>query len=169
MRARVLCQKIRKKDKPPVRIGFRLGGVKLISLTANSRDMLFDVKGRSKMADETRNKDVFIDGLLDLAGQTAIAHHIPGRIRLKVKLPGWLLAQDFEAGDLMKYFMGIVDVRTNAAARSVVISYDTGAIAPDLWERLVNCKKDPSLRSSVKEELGRLSRPEIDQGGPQQL
>jgi hypothetical protein len=121
------------------------------------------------MVEETGNKDVLIDRLIELAGQTAIAHHIPGRIRLKVKLSGLLLAQDLEAGDLMKYFMGIVDVRTNAAARSVVISYDTGAIAPDLWERLVNCKKDPSLRSSVKRELGRLSRPELDQRGPQQL
>ena len=121
------------------------------------------------MAYESGNKDVLIDGLIDFAGQTAIAHHIPGRIRLKVKLPGLLLAQDLEAGDLVKYFIGILDVRTNAAARSVVISYDTGAIAPDLWQRLVNCKKDPSLRSSVKEELGRLSRPELDQRGPEQL
>ncbi|MGA2938767.1 MAG: hypothetical protein ABSF52_16950 [Syntrophobacteraceae bacterium] len=121
------------------------------------------------MAYESGNKDVLIDGLIELAGQTAIAHHIPGRIRLKVKLPWLLLARDLEAGDLMKYFIGILDVRTNAAARSVVISYDTGAIAPDLWQRLVNCKKDPSLRSSVKEELGRLSRPELDQRGPEQL
>jgi hypothetical protein len=131
--------------------------------------MIFHIEGRSKMADETGNKDVLIDGLLDLAGQTAIAHHIPGRIRLKVKLTGLFLARDLEAGDLTKYFMGIVDVRTNAAARSIVISYDTGAIAPDLWERLVNCKKDPSLRSAVKEELERLSRPELDQRSPQQL
>jgi hypothetical protein len=57
-------------------------------------------------------------------------------------------------------------VRTNAAARSIVISCDTGAIAPDLWQRLVNSKKDPSLRSSLKEELGRLSRPELDSCGP---
>jgi hypothetical protein len=40
------------------------------------------------------------------------------------------MTRNFEAGDLMKYFMGIVDVRTNAAARSMVISYDTGAIEP---------------------------------------
>ena len=121
------------------------------------------------MAQETRRKDVLIDGLIDLAGQTAIAHHIPGRIRLKVKLPGLLLAQDLEAGDLTKYFMGIMDIRTNAAARSVVISYDTRAIAPDLWERLVNCKKDSSLRSSVKRELESLSRPELDLCCPRQL
>ena len=121
------------------------------------------------MAEETGNKDVLIDRLIDIAGQSAIVHLIPGRIGLQAKLPGLLLARDFEAGDLMKFFIGIVDVRTNAAARSIVISYDTGAIAPDLWERLVNCKKDPSLRSAVKEELEILSRPELDQRSPQQL
>jgi hypothetical protein len=126
---------------------------------ANLRDMTFDIKGRSKMAAEIRNKDVLIDRLIELAGQTQIVHHIQGRIRLKVKLSGLFLAQDLEAEDMKKYFMGIVDVRTNAAARSIVISYDTGAIAPDLWDRLLNCNVDPSLRSSVKEELEKLSRP----------
>ena len=86
----------------------------------------------------------------------------PGRIRLEVKLPGLLLARDFEAEDLTKYFIGIVDVRTKAAARSIIISYDKAAIAPDLWERLVDCKKDPSRRSSVKEELRRLSRLDLE-------
>jgi len=76
-----------------------------------------------------------------------------------VKLPGLFLAQDIEVADLMKHFMGILDARINAAARSIVISYDTGAIAPDLWDRLLNCNVDPSLRSSVKEELEKLSRP----------
>ena len=45
------------------------------------------------MAEKTGNKDVLIDGLIDLAGQTAIVHHIPERIRLQVKLPGLLLAR----------------------------------------------------------------------------
>jgi hypothetical protein len=132
---------------------------------ANLRDMIFDIKGRSKMLEETRNKAVLIDRLIELAGQTQISHHIQGRIRLKVKLSGLFLAQELEAEDLKKCFMGIVDVRTNAAARSIVISYDAGAIAPDLWQRLVNCKKEPSLRSSVKEELERLSRPELEHCG----
>ena len=118
---------------------------------------------------KTGNGDVLIDRLIQIAGQTGIAHHIPGRIRLKVKLSGLLLAQGLEAADLMKYFRGIQDARTNAAARSIVISYDTEVIAPDLWERLVNGEKDPSLGSSVKEQLKRLSRPELEQRGPKPL
>ncbi len=111
------------------------------------------------MAKETENKDSFIDKLIDLAGQTEIVHHIPGRIRLKVQLPGLLLARGLQAGDLINYITGILDARTNAAARSIVISYDTGVIAPDLWERLVNGKKGPSLGNSVREKLERLTRP----------
>jgi nicotinamide riboside kinase len=113
------------------------------------------------MAQQTSSKDLLIDRLIELAGQTAIVHHIPGRIRLKVKLPGLLLAQDLEVADLVDHFMGILEARANVAARSIVIIYDTGTIAPGLWEQLVNGKKDPSIQNSVREELARLLRPEI--------
>jgi len=114
-----------------------------------------------KMAKENGKKHTLIDRLIDLACQTEISHHIPGRIRLKVKLPGLLLAQDLDAEDLMKYFVGILDARTNAAARSIIINYDERVISPDLWERLVMVKNHPTLRESVKEALQRLSRPEL--------
>ncbi len=114
------------------------------------------------MAQEHGKKHVLIDRLIDLAGHTEIAHHIAGRIRFKVKLSGLLLVQDLEAADLMKYFIGILDARTNAAARSIVISYDEGVISPDLWERLVMAKKHPSLTESVREEIARLARPELE-------
>jgi len=121
------------------------------------------------MAQESGKKYLFIDRLIDLAGQTEIAHHIPGRIRLKVKLSGLLLAQDLEAADLMKYFIGILDTRTNAAARSITISYDVRVISPDMWERLIMAKNHPSLREAVKEDLKRLSRHELESCAPRQL
>lgn len=109
----------------------------------------------------TENKKIIIDRLIDLAGQAAIVHHIPGRIRLKVRLQGLLIAQDMQADDLVKYFKGILDVRANAAARSIVIGYDAGVIAPDFWDRLVGGKMDPSLGNSVREQLESLLRPGI--------
>jgi hypothetical protein len=112
------------------------------------------------MAKENGKNHILIDRLIDVASQTEISHHIPGRIRLKVKLSGLLLAQDLEAEHLMKYFNGILDARTNIAARSIIISYDKTLISPDLWERLVMAKNDPALRESVREELRSLSRPE---------
>ena len=42
---------------------------------------------------QTENKEIIIDRLIDLAGHAAIVHHIPGRIRLKVRLQGLLIAQ----------------------------------------------------------------------------
>ncbi len=112
------------------------------------------------MATENGEKNILIDRLIDVASQTEISHHIPGRIRLKVKLSGLLLAQDLEVEYLTKYFNGILDARTNAAARSIIISYDKTVISPDLWERLVTVKNNPALRESVREALQSLSRPE---------
>ena len=111
------------------------------------------------MAHDTANRDLFIDRLIDLAVQTEIVHHTPGRIRLKIGWAGLYLAMGLDAADLMKYFNGILDARANAAARSIVIHYDEKVIAPELWERLVNAKKHSSLRDSVREQLERLSKP----------
>jgi len=108
------------------------------------------------MPQHTSNRDLLLDKLIELAGHTAIVHHIPGRIRLKVKLAGLLLAQDLEVADLADHFKGILETRANMAARSIVIVYDTGTIAPGLWEQLVNGKKDPSVQDSVRKELERL-------------
>ncbi|MDA8308128.1 MAG: cation transporter [Deltaproteobacteria bacterium] len=105
------------------------------------------------------NEDLLIDRLIGLAAQSEIAHHIPGRIRLKVKLPALLLARDLEVSDLVDRFSGILDARANAGARSIVISYDAGTIAPALWERLVNGKNDPSHKESIREQLERLIQP----------
>ncbi len=108
---------------------------------------------------EKEKKDLIIDKLIELAGQTSIAHHIPGRIRLKVSLSGLFAARDLEAGDLMKYFSGIIEAKANVASRSIVIRYDTGTVAPDFWERLIDCKESPALTNTIKEELQMLFMP----------
>ena len=104
-------------------------------------------------------EDLIIDRLIDLAAQSSIAHHIPGRIRLKVKLSALLLARDLEISDLVDRFSGILEARANAGARSIVIGYDTATIDPALWDRLVNGDDDPSHRQSIREQLQRLVRP----------
>jgi hypothetical protein len=108
---------------------------------------------------KSTNKDALIERLIDLAAEAGIVHHIPGRIRLKVKLSGLLLAMDLDAADLTRCFTGILDARANAAARSIVIAYDERVIDPEFWNLLVNLKKYPELRSSVKQQLERLSIP----------
>ncbi len=108
------------------------------------------------MERRTPDKDVLLDSLIELAAQTSIVHHIPGRIRLRVKLPALLLAQDLDVEDLANHFKGVLEARANMAARSIVIIYDTGAIAPAFWEQLVNGKKDPSVQNSLRKHLDRL-------------
>jgi hypothetical protein len=66
-------------------------------------------RSRHKMEQMIQKKDVLIDRLIDLAGHTEIAHHIPGRIKLKVKLSGLALVKDLDTADLTKYLIGILD------------------------------------------------------------
>ena len=112
------------------------------------------------MARQTSDREELMDRLIELAHQTIIVHHIPGRIRLRVKLSGLLLAQQMEVADLVSRFEGILEARANLAARSIVFTYDPATITPALWEQLVNRNKDPSTQNSVKKELGRLFRPD---------
>jgi hypothetical protein len=113
------------------------------------------------MAEQTSNNDLLLDRLVELGAQVMIVHHIPGRIRLKVRLSGLLIAGQLDIEDLVNRFEGILEARANVAARSIVITYDTEAIAADLWEQLVNEKKDPTAQNSVRNELARLLKPEI--------
>ena len=108
---------------------------------------------------ENMKDDLIIDKLIDLAAESSIAHHIPGRIRLKVKLPALLQARDLEISDLVNRFSGILDARANLGALSIVISYDAGIVTPALWERLVNGKNDPEQRESMREQLQKLALP----------
>jgi hypothetical protein len=74
-----------------------------------------------------------------------IAHHIPGRIRLRFD-PGILEAvpeiKDGERGDLLSGLPGIKDVRLNAAAFSLVVTYDRDKIEPGWWEQLIEGDED---------------------------
>ncbi len=108
---------------------------------------------------EVMDQDLLIDRLIELASQSSIVHHIPGRIRLKVKLAALFRARDLDISELVNRFAGILDARANAAARSIIISYDTATIAPTIWERMVDGKDDPSKKESIRRELVRLARP----------
>ncbi|MGC8494861.1 MAG: hypothetical protein ACP5SH_24320 [Syntrophobacteraceae bacterium] len=103
------------------------------------------------------NTDLLIDRLIELATQSDIVHHIPGRIRLKVKLAALLRARDLEISELVDRFAGILDARANAGARSIVISYDTATISPALWDLLVNGKADPPQQKTIRDQLARLA------------
>ena len=84
--------------------------------------------------------------LSDLAGlrrYLTIKHHIPGRIRLLFH-PA-LIARP-EVRELTKAHSelppGILSVRVNALALSVVIEYDPGRIAPALLNDLISADEE---------------------------
>lgn len=90
--------------------------------------------------------------LVSLAPTIGIAHHVPGRIRLKLSpgaaLPKGLALPPGEA--LRAAFLnipGVNGLRLNLLARSCTIEYDPQRIAPDAWEDLLG--KKPALQNSA--------------------
>lgn len=69
-----------------------------------------------------------------------IAHHVRGRIRLRLTPAGICAFTPDIAAQLSGHAAatpGIRSVRINAAALSVVIEYAPGIIAPELWSDLI--------------------------------
>ncbi|MBL29245.1 MAG: hypothetical protein CMM50_17075 [Rhodospirillaceae bacterium] len=78
--------------------------------------------------------------LLKGRSRMSIAHHVPGRIRLRfapdilTQVPE--LKALIDSGGLEE-MAGVTDARVNPFAFSIVVSYDTGRIAPSDWETLI--------------------------------
>ena len=69
-----------------------------------------------------------------------IAHHVPGRIRLKLMLSALKLPSiDPMILESFQYEAeGIKDVRINRTAGSATITYDTQTIPLESWETIIN-------------------------------
>lgn len=70
-----------------------------------------------------------------------IVHHVTGRIRLRLNssIKKELGSIDKALIDkVIKSIDGIRDVRMNALAGSVIISYSANRLKPDWWETLIN-------------------------------
>jgi hypothetical protein len=97
--------------------------------------------------------------LLALRDCLEVAHHVPGRIRIRFSLR--LLgrpeaARLMAASDNGRTVPGFRGMRVNAAARSVVIEYDPAVIMPQkLDEALTTC--DESRLAGLVEEFRTLS------------
>ena len=90
-------------------------------------------------------KTIDLTPFLDLRRHLKIAHHIPGRIRLRVgasvfKDLGKVDTQVFDR--ILGAIDGIRDVRVNAAAGSVVIAYTPTMIQSSWWETLLKADDD---------------------------
>lgn len=80
--------------------------------------------------------------LLALRKHLKIAHHVPGRIRVRLQLSALpklaSLGLDEEILDqLPAHMKGIVDVRVNKPAGTAVINYRPEILAPSIWNVLL--------------------------------
>ncbi len=77
-----------------------------------------------------------LDDLLALRHFAAIAHHIPGRLRLKFD-PAVRDHPRFEAlREAERLFPGVVNARVNTMARSMIVEYDPAVAEPELVQNL---------------------------------
>jgi hypothetical protein len=78
--------------------------------------------------------------LLRVRAHLKIAHHVPGRIRLRFA-PSILAAvpeiATAKGSDLLDGLRGVENVRVNAAASSLVVTYNPESLPPNWWERLI--------------------------------
>ena len=113
---------------------------------------LFDAqRGKERMKSFDRRR------LLDLRNHIQIAHHIPGRIRLRLVPTIVDAVNGLDRGLLRLPFSeleGIRSARINALALSAIIEYDTKTLAPDWWETAFEGSDDEvSDLSVVLEDL----------------
>lgn len=101
------------------------------------------------MSEELRRSQV--EDLLRVAAYARIAHHIPGRIRVKLPLAAKKALEDVEMDELAHQLPGIRDYRLNRRNGSLVIEYDTERISHQLWERLIQAQQEE--RHELIEEL----------------
>lgn len=94
--------------------------------------------------------------LVRLAPHMQLAHHIPGRIRLRIRHSGLEAAQNIDIHDVARSVPGIRGIRLNPFNRSVVIEYDSVLFPPDLWETMLQLGSRPELLPEVRERLQRL-------------
>lgn len=84
--------------------------------------------------------EIDIRPLLTLRRHLRIVHHVPGRVRMRIAARLFTELGNISVDRLnllLDEIPGIDDVRINAAAGSVVITYTVGEIPPGWWETLV--------------------------------
>ncbi|TIH14852.1 heavy-metal-associated domain-containing protein [Marinifilum sp. JC120] len=95
--------------------------------------------------------------IVELEKYLDVAHHIPGRIRIKfsplILTKPVALAAMKEHSELPD---AIKDARVNMSARSVVVEYDSEQIQPELVEELIQGTDKDKKAQIISDLYGRL-------------
>ena len=100
-----------------------------------------------------------LDSVLgSFAGRVEIAHHIPGRVRLRLRAGGGALAAVAASEgrallDRLRALEGVRAVSVNPAARSCAVEYDAAAIPPRVWDDLAAGRMTEEVRRHLARAL----------------
>jgi hypothetical protein len=94
-----------------------------------------------------------VRSLLELIPHLEVAHHIKGRIRLRLLPSGFKLAKNSNIGDFVNSIPGVLAVRVNTVAKSVVLEYDPEVLTSSVWKDLENIRESPELSNKVAAQL----------------
>ncbi|MDR1450767.1 MAG: hypothetical protein LBI57_00295 [Helicobacteraceae bacterium] len=89
-----------------------------------------------------------IERLKEILPRISVAHHIPGRVRLKLngKIPSRALESSLDR--YIKSVKGVVGVSVNPFSASAVVSYDPNKLSPTLFEALSKGDYEPFLEQA---------------------
>ncbi|NLI34399.1 MAG: hypothetical protein GX422_16685 [Deltaproteobacteria bacterium] len=99
-----------------------------------------------------------VDDFMTLLPHLDVVHHVPGRIRLKLRFSGLQAFRKMDVNGIVSRIPGVVGFRVNVVARSVVVDYDDKVLPFELWQKMDRFKELPELESEVRSELGFLLR-----------
>jgi len=105
------------------------------------------------LINDTALKNKVIQTLLDIVPYLEIAHHIPGRIRIRISFSGIGCLQGVDLGDQVNQIPGILSTRVNALALSAVVEYNPERLDSGLWEALAGLKDRPEQTKEVVDRL----------------
>ncbi|UCZ56070.1 hypothetical protein LGV61_10085 [Desulfurispirillum indicum] len=97
---------------------------------------------------ETRREE-----LLTLFERVQVAHHIPGRIRLKIKgrAPQWLTSDPASTQTQIEALRGVLQVKLNPLAGSATITYERTPEAFEHFDALRSGNVAPLLEYFTRE------------------
>lgn len=99
---------------------------------------------------ERADRARIIADLLRIAPHTEIVHHIPGRIRLRLKPSGLGVIGTIDVESLMRNVPGIRSLRVNPVVGSLTLEYDQSRLSHGLWEKLGALHSRPELKDQVE-------------------
>jgi hypothetical protein len=109
--------------------------------------------GARLVHDSETERETIIQDLLLLAPHTEIVHHIPGRIRFRLRRSGLDVVRKTNIEKMMHSIPGIRKLRINPVVGSLILDYDEARLPYSMWEKLGEIRTRPELSIVVRDLL----------------